>query len=106
MPHPRISNGEIDRRGQEIYEHLLRDQVEIESNLGKQIVIDIETEAYEIDDDEMKAIRRLLAIHPAAALYGLRIGYDRVLSPAVIVNSWTSAAKKPLPKMNMRSCCG
>jgi hypothetical protein len=78
MPHTRISNEEIDRRGQDLYEKVIRDQVETAPNLGKQIVIDIETGAYEVDDDGLKASRRLLARHPDAALYGLRIGYDAV----------------------------
>lgn len=78
MPHARISNEEIDRRGQELYERQIRDQVETPDNIGKQIVIDIETGDYEIDDDGLKASRRLLAKHPGAALYGLRIGYNAV----------------------------
>jgi hypothetical protein len=49
MPHTRISNEEIDRRGQDLYEKVIRDQVETEQNLGKQIVIDIETGAQLID---------------------------------------------------------
>lgn len=80
MPHARISNEEIDRRGQELYERLIREQLETPQNIGKQIVIDIETGAYEIDDDGLKASRRLLARHPDAALYGLRIGYNAVYS--------------------------
>src|SRR5438046_5700544 len=47
MPHPRISSEEIDRRGQELYERQIRDHVETQENLGKQIVIDIETGEYE-----------------------------------------------------------
>jgi hypothetical protein len=78
MPHARIRNEEIDRRGQELYERQIRQQVETPENIGKQIVIDIETGAYEISDDGLEASRRLLARHPDAALYGLRIGYNAV----------------------------
>ena len=79
MPgHPRFSLEEIGRRGQQLYEQSLRSQVEIEENVGKQIVIDIETGEYEIDEDGLAASRRLLAKHPGAALYGARIGYDAV----------------------------
>jgi hypothetical protein len=78
MPHPRISAQEIDRRGQELYERQIRAQVETPENLGKQIVIDVETGDYEIDNDGLAASHRLLAKHPAAALYGLRIGYNAV----------------------------
>jgi hypothetical protein len=78
MGHPRLSNEEIDRRGQELYDTRIREKVEKEGNIGKQIVIDVETGAYEIDEDGLAASDRLLARHPGAALYGLRIGYDAV----------------------------
>jgi hypothetical protein len=78
MPHPRISDAEIDRRGQELYEQQIRVQVETPENIGKQIVIDVETGDYAIDTDGLKASRCLLAKHPGAALYGLRIGYNAV----------------------------
>lgn len=78
MPHPRFSNEEIARRGEEIYAERPRDIVETEDNIGKIIIIDVETGEYEIDDDSLAANRRALAKHPGAALYGLRIGYDAV----------------------------
>lgn len=78
MPHPHIPSEEIDSRGQELYDQTIRAQVETEDNIGKIIVIDIETGAYEIDKDGLTASHRALAKHPGAALYGLRIGYDAV----------------------------
>ena len=78
MPHSRISNAEIDQRGQALYEQTIRALVETPENIGKQIVIDIETGEYEIDEDGLKASLSLLARHPGAALYGLRIGYNAV----------------------------
>jgi hypothetical protein len=78
MPHPRLSDAEIDRRGQEMYEQYIRAKVETAENIGKQIVIDVETGAYEIDSDGLAASRRLLVKHPEAALFGARIGYDAV----------------------------
>ena len=78
MPHPRLSNEEIDRRGNDLYERVIREKVELGDNIGKQIVIDVETGEYDIDVDGLKASRRLFAKHPDAALLGLRIGYDAV----------------------------
>ena len=78
MGHPRISDEEIDRRGRELYERTVRGQVETEENLGKHIVIDIETGDYEIDGDGLAASRRLIAKHAGAALFGMRVGYDAV----------------------------
>jgi hypothetical protein len=78
LPHPRFSNAEIDRRGQELYDRKISALVETEENIGKIIVIDIETGDYEIDSDGLAASHRAIAKHPGAALYGLRIGYDAV----------------------------
>lgn len=44
------------------------------------ISIDIETGDYAIDDDLIQTGNRLLARHPDAALFGLRIGYNAVYS--------------------------
>jgi hypothetical protein len=78
MGHSRFSLEEIGRRGQELYERAIRPLVETKENVGKQIVIDIETGDYEIDEDGLAASRRLLAKHPGAALFGARIGYNAV----------------------------
>jgi hypothetical protein len=76
MGHPRFSSEEIVRCGEEIYAQRLRDKVETEDNIGKIVVIDIETGDYEIDDDALQASHHLQAKHPGAALYAERIGYD------------------------------
>ena len=75
MGHPRFSNQEISQRGREWYERAIRQQVDIEANRGKALVINIETGNYEMDEDGLTATRRALAKHPGAALYGMRIGY-------------------------------
>lgn len=77
--HPRLSNKEIGRRGRELYENGIRQQVETEDNIGKIITIDVETGDYEIgNDNDFEAAYRLQAKHPDAALLGLRIGYNAV----------------------------
>ena len=73
MPHPRFTNEEIVRRGEEIYGDRLREQFE-KIYHDKIVIIDIETGEYEIDDDALKASNRALAKHPGAAIYGLRVG--------------------------------
>ena len=80
MGHSRFSGEEIVRRGQEWYAQSIRPNVETEANIGKQIVIDIETGEYDVDEDGLAASKRLLAKRPDAALYGARIGYDAVYS--------------------------
>jgi hypothetical protein len=73
-----ISREQIAERGEEIYAERLRDSVETEKNIGKIIVIDVDTGDYEIDDDGLQASHRIRAKHPDGTLYGLRIGYDAV----------------------------
>jgi hypothetical protein len=80
MPHSRLSGEEIGRRRQELYEQKLRHQVETDENIGKQIIIDVETGDYEIDDDGLAASLRLLAKRPDAPLYGVRVGYEAAYS--------------------------
>lgn len=79
MGHPRYNSEEIAQRGRELYEQSIQAKVETEENVGQLVSIDIETGAYEIGDDRsLDAPRRLLARHPDAAIYTLRIGYNAV----------------------------
>ena len=75
MAHPLYTSDEIARRGQELYEQRIRAEVETD-NQGKFLVLDIETGAYEVDEDERVALKRIQTKHPGAALYMLRIGYS------------------------------
>ena len=63
----------IVARGKAIYQQL-KDEVELHHN-GKFLVIDIETEDYAIDTQGTVAITRLLAKHPNAVIYMVRIGH-------------------------------
>ena len=75
MAHPLYTSDEIARRGQELYEQRIRAEVEMD-NRGKFLVLDIETGAYEIDEDERIALKRIQTKRPGAAFYMLRIGYS------------------------------
>lgn len=79
MPHPRFTNEEIARRGEEIYASRLRAHLEKEHN-GQVVIIDIKSGEYEIGHDSLAANKRALAKHPSAALYGIRVGYNIVES--------------------------
>ena len=65
---------EIAARGREIYETKLRQQLEPD-DIGKYVVIDIETEEYEIDEDGDTASLRARNKNPDGARYGMRVGY-------------------------------
>jgi len=72
-PQPRYSKEEFARRGDEIYERVLRPSLET-GNEGRFVAIDIETAAYEVDADELAASDRLLARVPDAQIWLRRIG--------------------------------
>ena len=63
----------IVTRGEEIYQQY-REELESQYK-GQFFVVDIETENYEIADEDMVATERLLAKNPEAMTYGLRIGF-------------------------------
>lgn len=79
MSKPQSRAEEVARRGEELYERTLRATLEAdEQNIGKIVVIDVDTGDYVIDDEPLNAYHRALAKRPGATLYGIRIGYDAV----------------------------
>src|SRR5260370_35124108 len=79
MSKHRLSNEEIARQGEELYDHSIRDTVEaVDGNIGKIIVLDVDSGEYEIDDVGLAAAHRLKERRPDAQLYAMRIGYDAV----------------------------
>ena len=74
MSYSDYPQGSIAARGEEIYHQKLRKKVEAEHK-GEFLTIDIETENYEIDADEVVSSMRLLEKHPDAIMYCLRIGF-------------------------------
>jgi hypothetical protein len=74
---PRYSKEEFARRGNEIYETQIRQQVE-EGNHGKLVAIDIETGAYELADTPIEAVDRLYEQYPDAQPWVIRIGHRAV----------------------------
>jgi hypothetical protein len=73
----RYSKEELARRGQELYEAGIRQQVEAGNN-GKIVAIDVETGAFELDEETMAAVGRLYEQLPDAQPWVLRIGYRTV----------------------------
>lgn len=74
---PRYSKEEFARRGDEIYESHVRQQVE-EGNHGRIVAIDIETGDFEVDQSEIAACDRLEARQPDAQIWIVRIGSRHV----------------------------
>ena len=76
MATTRLSREEVGQRGEALYEQKIRANVETEENIGKMVIIDVETGEYEIDERGLAPARLLQSRRPNAALYGKRIGYD------------------------------
>lgn len=57
---------ELVERGNEIFERVVRPQVDVEEDAQKFVVIDIETEDFEIDHNARAAFDRLVERHPEA----------------------------------------
>jgi hypothetical protein len=73
----RYPKEELARRGKELYESQIRQQVE-PNNFGRIVAIDIETGAFEVDDDTLVASDRLLEKCPNAQTWFIRIGHRGV----------------------------
>lgn len=76
MTQTQMSDEEVTRRGEELYQQHIRAEVETDKNIGKMVIIDVETGDYEVDAMGIESSRRLYAKRPDAELYGLRIGYS------------------------------
>ena len=80
MTLPRMSTEEVGRRGDEWYNNHIRPVVETDENIGKLILIDVETGDYEIypRSESLAVNKRMLDKHPGAELLEMRIGYGGV----------------------------
>ncbi|MGC9526947.1 MAG: hypothetical protein ACP5D7_15545 [Limnospira sp.] len=75
-----LSREEVARRAKQLYENSIRQQVESENDIGKMVIIDIETGDNEVDETGLQAARNLRKKHPNARLFGIRIGYNVAVS--------------------------
>jgi hypothetical protein len=68
------NHAEVGRRAEEIYESSIRSMVE-PGHTGAFVVIDIDTGDYELDANEVAAVRRMEAKRPDGTRYIKRIGF-------------------------------
>jgi hypothetical protein len=73
----RYSKEELAQRGQSLYESSIRQQVEA-GNKGNIVAIDIETGAFEVDENVVPVTNRLFEQYPAAQPWVIRIGHCAV----------------------------
>ncbi len=75
-----LSREDVAQRAKRLYTSVIRQQVEVDENIGKMVIIDIETGDYEVDKTGLQASRNLSKKHPNARLFGIRIGYHVAVS--------------------------
>ncbi len=74
---PLYSKEEFAKRGDEIYESLIRPQVEAD-NYGRIVAVDIETGTFVVADDTLSATDKLLKKCPNAQTWVVKIGHRAV----------------------------
>ena len=67
---------DIGRRGEALYAQDIRARVETPENIGKMLIIDVDTGEYIVEEKGVIASLIIRAKRPDALLYGLRIGYN------------------------------
>jgi len=88
-------------REKEIYEPQLKSKLEPQ-NVGKFLVIDIDTGDYEMDEDDLSAALRAYAKSPDGARFEMQIGYPASLLrlEMSVVNT---AAESSMPAITSKS---
>lgn len=76
MTQTQLSRHEVAQRGKKLYSDNIRAKVECPDDIGKMVIIDVETGDFEIDELGIDSARKLRERHPEAHLFGLRIGYN------------------------------
>ena len=74
MAEKKYPTSEIVRRGHEIYDRDIRDQVEA-ANRGKMLALDIESGVYAMGDNSITALDELRSKKPDAVAFLMRVGY-------------------------------
>ena len=72
---PRYSKEEFTRCGSDIYDRLIRSQVDTAQDKNKYVALDIETSLWEMDADALTACDRLEARVPDSQTWLVRIGH-------------------------------
>jgi hypothetical protein len=71
-----LSHEDVGKIADRLYADSIRAKVELPENIGKMVIIDIETGDYEVDKNGLQAAKRLNARQENTRLFGIRIGYN------------------------------
>ncbi len=72
-----IDREEFARRAEEYYDRVLRPKLE-PGHEGEYLFLDVDSGDYELDADELAAMRRAREKHPRTIFYIMRVGYPAV----------------------------
>lgn len=75
MTQSALDKPSLGQRANKYYDEILRGTVETEENIGKMLILDVDSGDYEIDDEGIDSSDRLRARRPNGDLFGIRIGY-------------------------------
>ena len=89
-----LSREEVARRAKALYETTIRGEAEREENVGKMVIIDVETGEWGVDETGLESAHRLRRKNPNARLFGLRIGYNVAASLGGIMERVEQAPRK------------
>jgi hypothetical protein len=78
----KYSAEELARRGFEVYQKQVRPQLE-EGNHGRIVAVDIDSGAFEVDDNRLVAETRLRARFPEAEIWYAQIGHPNLDGPYI-----------------------
>ena len=65
----------ISEKGKKVYAETIEPHIDVETELGKFVVIDVESGDYEIDKRAAVAIGKLLERRPGAMTWAERVGF-------------------------------
>ncbi len=89
-----LSREEVARRAEQLYQQGIREQVETPGNIGKMVIIDVETGDFAVDELGFEAADSLKARNPGARLFGIRVGYNVAASLGGILERTTPASQE------------
>ncbi len=84
-----LSSEEVAQQAMKLYEAGIRDAVEVEGNIGKMVIIDVESGGYSVDLNGIESARHLRKQNPTSRLFGIKIGYNVAASFSGIMERTT-----------------
>ena len=75
---PKYSQEEHARRGNEVYERVVKIAIDEQVEFGRIVAIDVDSEAFELADDVLAASEKLERRYPEAQTWFVRVGHSSV----------------------------